>query len=102
AAARAKSAFLANMSHDIRTPLTSIIGFAEILSERVTGDNRELTETIHEGGRRLLETLNSVLDLARLEGSVSELKRADVNVCEEIRKLSRLFEPRAKEKGLQF
>ncbi len=102
AAARAKSAFLANMSHDIRTPLTSIIGFAEILSERVSGDNRELSQTIHEGGKRLLETLNSVLDLARLEGSVSELNRTEVNVCEEIRKLIRLFQPRAEAKGLSL
>src|SRR5690606_22784630 len=65
--ARLKSAFLANMSHEIRTPLTAIIGVAEVLREEATEDHRELAGLIEKGGRRLMETLTSVLDLARLQ-----------------------------------
>ena len=102
AAARSKSTFLANMSHDIRTPLTSIIGFAEILSERLTSDDRELSDMIREGGRRLLETLNSVLDLARLEGGTAQLTRKRLDVGRELQNLCALFRPRAEEKGLSL
>lgn len=66
--ARLKSSFLADMSHEIRTPLTSIIGFADILIEEVPEHHRELAQLIRQSGHRLMQTLNSVLDLARLEG----------------------------------
>ncbi len=62
-----KNAFLANMSHEIRTPLTGILGFADVLARELEGEHREFVTLIQEGGRRLSETLNSVLDLARLE-----------------------------------
>ncbi|MEM1096161.1 MAG: HAMP domain-containing sensor histidine kinase [Bacteroidota bacterium] len=62
-----KSQFLANMSHEIRTPLTGIIGFAEILTQELEGDPREFASIIQTSGERLLETLNSVLDLSKLD-----------------------------------
>src|SRR5690606_18080907 len=65
--ARLKSAFLANMSHEIRTPLTGILGFAGVLAEEVDANHREFVQLIEKSGRRLLDTLNSVLDLAQLE-----------------------------------
>ena len=64
---RLKSAFLANMSHEIRTPLTAILGSAEVLDDEVPPESRDLTGSILSGGRRLLSTLNSVLDLAQIE-----------------------------------
>src|SRR5690606_34116498 len=75
-----KSLFLANMSHEIRTPLTGIIGFAAILAEESTGHLREFSELIERSGRRLMNTLNSVLDLSRIEaGELKlELRRLDL------------------------
>ncbi len=74
-AARAKSAFLSNMSHEIRTPLTAIIGFAQLLGEEIDDAHRDLVDPIETGGLRLLDTLNSVLDLARMEAGE---RRADL------------------------
>ena len=67
AAARLKAAILANMSHEIRTPLTAVIGFAELLATEADADTAPLVQPILTGGQRLMDTLNSVLDLARLE-----------------------------------
>lgn len=101
AAAHAKSVFLANMSHDIRTPLTAILGFAEILRLRGgDAEMREMTEMIKAGGKRLMDTLNSVLDLARLEGGESQLTIEPVNVTHEVSEIIRLFRSNAEEKGL--
>ncbi|HEX9950414.1 MAG TPA: ATP-binding protein [Rubricoccaceae bacterium] len=77
---RLKTAFLANMSHEIRTPLTAILGYSELLGEEVSGEQRALVESISSSGHRLLDTLNSVLDLAQLEadGVRPELRPVDV------------------------
>lgn len=74
AAARLKAAILANMSHEIRTPLTAVIGFAEMLAEEADDATRPLVAPILTGGQRLLDTLNSVLDLARLEADGDALE----------------------------
>ena len=67
-----KSTFLNNMSHEIRTPLTAIIGFSAILAEETSSEQRELVDLIEQSGKRLLNTLNAVLDLSMLEtGGVS-------------------------------
>ncbi len=102
AANRAKSAFLASMSHDIRTPLTSILGFAELLAERVGPEEREHAESIRRGGERLMETLNSVLALARLEGRRVDLKPTLVNAGVELVSLRQMFLRQAEEKNLQI
>lgn len=62
-----KSAFLDTMSHDLRTPLTAVLGFAELLHDEIDDESRGLVEAIQTGGRRLLRTLDGVLDLARLD-----------------------------------
>ena len=64
---RLKTAFLNNMSHEIRTPLTAIIGFSTILADDITPEHKELIELIGQSGKRLLNTLNAVLDLSMLE-----------------------------------
>jgi PAS domain S-box-containing protein len=66
--ARLKSAFLANMSHEIRTPLAVILGYTTLLREDASDESLALIRIIEESGNRLLDTLNSVLDLAQLEG----------------------------------
>ena len=98
--ARLKSAFLANMSHEIRTPLTSIIGFAQVLAEEVSDHQREFVEPIEQSGRRLLATLNSVLDLAQLRSERMELQLGAVDVAEEAHDIAAMLRPLAQKKGV--
>ena len=98
--ARLKDAFLANMSHEIRTPLTAIIGFSELLADEVPESARDFALRIENGGRRLLETLNSVLDLARLEAGQVTLAPSAVPLRHEVTEAARLHEPRAAAKGV--
>jgi len=98
--ARLKSAFLANMSHEIRTPLTAIIGYAQVLGEEVSEDQRGLVRPIEHGGRRLLDTLNSVLDLARLQAGRFDLRIEAVDLAEEAHALGDLLRPLAHAQGL--
>ena len=81
AAARLKEAILANMSHEIRTPLTAVIGYAELLAEVADHETIPLVEPIVTGGQRLLDTLNSVLDLARLESDGAALTLRPVGLA---------------------
>jgi signal transduction histidine kinase len=79
---RMKSIFLANMSHEIRTPMNGIIGFAGLLREDVTEPNQiEMAERVYKSALRLMETLESVLDLSKLEAEHVRLekKASDVN-----------------------
>ena len=99
--ARLKSTFLANMSHEIRTPLTGILGFADILSDEVTDpQQREFVDLILKSGQRLLDTLNSVLDLAKLDAGRMELRTEPLGLAETVRETVRLLEPLASGKNL--
>src|SRR5690625_7503020 len=100
--ARLRSVFLNNISHEIRTPLTAIIGFAGILHGSATGEMREMAEMIQNGGQRLLATLNSVLDLAQLEGGAMELQPIPMDVVGELRAVSGNSEVEARREGLTF
>lgn len=83
-AAHLKSAMLANMSHEIRTPLTSITGFAEVLEdEGANTDVERFAELIVNSGRRLLNTLDSVLQLSKLEAGTRTLNREKLDLVEE-------------------
>ncbi|WP_263784351.1 ATP-binding protein [Salinibacter grassmerensis] len=102
-AARLKSAFLANMSHEIRTPLTSIIGFAEALGDEVgdeEGNAGRFAELIGQSGHRLLDTLDGVLNLSKLEAGQMELKTEPVDLVTEARQTIEELRPQATEKGL--
>ena len=104
AASSAKSAFLANMSHEIRTPLTSIIGFGELLlsPEMALDDKIDSINTIIRNGRHLLEVINDILDLSKIETGQVELERIPVDVPLLLRDLVTLVAGRAEEKGLDF
>lgn len=97
---RLKSVFLTNMSHEIRTPLTTILGFAEILADEVDDDSREFVKLIQQGGERLLDTLMSILDLARLESSSFDITPEPFDVAAKVSEMCRLIRPLADEKGL--
>jgi cell cycle sensor histidine kinase DivJ len=77
-ASRAKTAFLANMSHELRTPLNAIIGFSEVMTREMFGPvgsprYQEYSRLIHESGGHLLELINSVLDMSKIEAGKFEL-----------------------------
>ena len=99
-AARSKSAFLANMSHEIRTPLTAVIGFAEILQDEVGQEHHDLVQAIGTGGRRLLTTLNSVLDVASLDARSHTLRPTPLDVTAEVTEAVDLLRPLALQRGL--
>jgi signal transduction histidine kinase/CheY-like chemotaxis protein len=98
--ARLKNSFLANMSHEIRTPLNGILGFTQLLQTELEGEQREFADLIESSGRRLLETINSVLEMARLESGHATLKEEEVNLVEEVSRTITLLAPLAQEKGL--
>jgi len=102
AANKAKSAFLANMSHEIRTPLTGIIGFASLLARQVSGKHRKYAQLIEGSGIRLKETLNSVLDLAKLEAKRVEVQLGVLRVQQEVREVIQLFQAHADQKHLSL
>ena len=102
AANKAKSAFLANMSHEIRTPLTGIIGFASLLARQVSGKHRKYARLIESSGVRLKETLNSVLDLAKLEAKRVEVLLGLLQVSTEAQEVVQFFQTQAQNKGLSL
>lgn len=99
---RLKSAFLANMSHEIRTPLTSILGFAEAIGDATSGPEPddapidEFAKRISKSGNRLLETLDSVLDLSRLEAGSMNLSPIPIELTGEVTEMVDLFEQKAR------
>lgn len=101
---RLKSAFLANMSHEIRTPLTAILGFAEIIGDDVDdGDEGTIprcARRIGKSGRRLLETLDGVLNLSRLEAGEMDLAVAPVDLTAEAGEGVEQFELQAEQEGI--
>ncbi|MEI7607193.1 MAG: PAS domain S-box protein, partial [Rhodospirillaceae bacterium] len=103
-ASRSKSQFLANMSHELRTPLNAIIGFSEMMACEVMGPvgnprYREYAEAILSSGCHLLDLINEVLDLAKIEAGRFELTDEWLTVNETFEDAVRLVGPRAAEKG---
>ena len=98
---RMKSAFLANMSHEIRTPLTSIIGFAEAIGEEVDEESGEslsqFAALIEKSGTRLLDTIDGVLNLSKLEAGEMDLSEEPVDLTEEIEEVASELRPQAEE-----
>ncbi|MFB6273289.1 MAG: PAS domain S-box protein [Salinibacter sp.] len=101
---RLKSAFLANMSHEIRTPLTSILGFAEAIGNADETDEEvpvaEFARRITKSGNRLLDTLDSVLDLSQLEAGSMELSPEAVDLTQRAQEAADRFEQKAKTTGV--
>jgi CheY-like chemotaxis protein len=99
---RLKSSFLANMSHEVRTPLIGILGYSEILLEKSFDEDKQMVEVIHSSGKRLLETLNMILDLSRIESNKKEIKYQAVNVVEAVENCHKTFYALAVKKNLAF
>jgi len=103
-ASRLKSEFLANMSHEIRTPLNAIVGYSALLAEPETdrANRAEWSRVVRVNGRHLLELLDGILDLSKVEAGVLDLRRQFVDLASVLRELGRMMAPRAEEKGLSF
>ena len=103
-ASQAKSEFLANMSHELRTPLNSIIGFSEMMGYEVKGplpkDYQEYAELITNSGRLLLETVNGILDLAKIEAGKFELQKEVVFMGDIVDEVIDLLKVQAQEHGI--
>lgn len=102
AASRAKTEFLANMSHELRTPLNGILGFSEILREQAfgpLGEARyvEYAGDIHQSGKHLLEVINDVLDVSRIEAGQLEPDLSDVRIAEVVRTCLSVTDNRARQ-----
>ena len=104
---RAKSEFLANMSHELRTPLNAILGFSEILQTEPfgnLGDQRykEYISDIHDSGSHLLEIINDILDLSRIEAGQISLREEPVDVHEIAERVLTMLRGRADEGGVEI
>ncbi len=107
AASRAKSEFLANVSHELRTPLNAIAGFSELLMDEKLGPlghdaYREYSRYIRDGGEHLLELINDLLDLSRIEAGVTSLKVDAFDVRDVVEGAVRIVQDRARRSGLDL
>ena len=100
---RAKSEFLARMSHEIRTPMNAILGFAEVLRrgyEENETERQEYLETIHSSGQHLLELINDVLDLSKIEAGKLEIEMSRCAPHRLIAEVANVLSVRARQKGI--
>ncbi|HNX20805.1 MAG TPA: PAS domain S-box protein [Bacteroidales bacterium] len=99
-----KSHFLANMSHEIRTPLGGILGFLELLKDKSVSENErnDFIEIISKSGQRLLETINDIIEMSRIEAGFVKIDVEEVNLFHVIQDLFHFFKPQVDAKGLDF
>jgi len=104
--AKAKMRFLANMSHELRTPLNAIMGFSDIMRTRLFGDlpprYADYPELIHESGRHLLDLINDVLDMSKIEADRYELAREEFDAREPVSAALRILQIQAHESRVQL
>lgn len=98
-----KSNFLANMSHELRTPLHGILGFSEILQEKENlNEIKPIAETINRSGKRLLNTLNQILDLSSLEANTRKVDCKFIDVMEVVRDSINLYRAESERKNIEL
>ena len=103
----AKSRFLASMSHELRTPLNAILGFSEVMSGEVLGpmENptyKEYTDDIHRSGQHLLNLINEILDLSRIEAGRYELNETTLSLCDLASDCIGLIRMKARQKNIRI
>ena len=101
----AKSRFLATMSHELRTPLNAIMGFSEVMQEEVLGpigneSYKEYVNDIHNSGKHLLNVINEILDLSRIEAGRHELSEEAVRLTHVVEDARHMLQIKAKNKGI--
>jgi cell cycle sensor histidine kinase DivJ len=104
--ATGRARFLANMSHELRTPLNAIMGFSDIMRTRMFGELQpkylEYAELIHESGHHLLDLINDVLDMSKIEAQRYELSREVFDVRDAVNAALRLLRLQADEAGVKL
>ena len=105
-ASKYKSEFLANMSHELRTPLNSLLLLAQMLADNdegnLTEDQVESAEVIYNGGKELLNLINDILDLSKVEAGKMSINLEYIDVEELCTSVKSLFKPLADDRGLDF
>lgn len=104
AANKAKSAFLANMSHELRTPLNAVLGFSQLMKNdrNATADQKEYLNIINHSGEYLLNLINNVLDISKIEAGRVSLEESPLDLHHMVHEIKSLMHVRAYEKGLDF
>ncbi len=98
---RSKSEFLANMSHEIRTPMNAIIGFSELLEDKCTHTKTmQYLEGIKNAGKNLLNLINDILDLSKIEAGKLDIEVVKTNITMIIEEIMQIFKFKAEEKGI--
>ena len=101
---RLKSAFLANMSHEIRTPMNGILGFAELLKDSdLTGEEKDdYIQVIEKSGIRMLNTINDIVCISKVETGLMEISISKMNINEQIEHIYTFFTPETIQKGIKL
>ncbi|WP_428236478.1 PAS domain S-box protein [Gracilimonas sp.] len=103
AANKAKSEFLANISHEIRTPMNSILGFTELLQKRATtGVSEKYLQNITSSGKMLLQLINDILDLSKIEAGKQEISLSPVDVKSFVREIKDIFSVKSEQNGIEL
>lgn len=101
---RAKSIFLANMSHEIRTPMNAVLGYTQILQHDTSLNMKQLqsVQAIEKAGMHLLDIINDILDLSKIEAGALELRTSTFDMHEMIAILEQIFRMRCEQKKLEW
>lgn len=101
---RLKTAFLANMSHEIRTPMNGILGFVELLKEpKLSGEEQqEYILIIEKSGERLLNIINDIVDISKIEAGQMAVNIKESNINDQIAYINTFFQPEFERKGLNY
>lgn len=101
---RLKSAFLANMSHEIRTPMNGILGFADLLKKPfITGEEQQMyINVIEKSGSRMLNIINDLIDISKVESGQMEVLISETNINEQIEYIYKFFKPEVERKKMQL
>jgi PAS domain S-box-containing protein len=102
AANRAKSLFLANMTHELRTPMNAVLGYAQIMRNdpTISKSHRQAVQAVMNAGNHLMELINDILDLSKIEAGAMEVRTTDFSLWDLTEGLADIFRVRCEEKGI--